>query len=58
VEKHKEASFGDVDLLDFAAAHTLMHERAVYAVEPEQIPSNTDVAAIFCLPLAKHGKGP
>jgi hypothetical protein len=58
VEKHKEASFGDVDLLDFAAAHTLMHERTVYAVEPEQIPSNADVAAIFCLPLPKHGKRP
>jgi hypothetical protein len=58
VEKHKEASFGDVDLPDFAAAHTLMHERTVYAVEPEQFPSKTDVAAIFCLPLPKHGKRP
>ncbi len=58
VEKHKEASFGDVDLLDFAAAHTLTHGRTVYAVEPGQVPSKTEVAAIFCLPLAKHGKRP
>jgi hypothetical protein len=58
VEQHKEASYGDVDLLDLAAAHTLLHGRTVYAVEPEQVPSNTDVAAIFCLPLPKHGKRP
>jgi hypothetical protein len=50
--------FGDVDLLDLAAAHTLRHARAVLAVEPEQVPSGTEVAAIFCLPLAKHGKRP
>jgi len=58
VEQHKEAPFGDVDLLDLAAAHTLSHGRTVYAVEPEQVPSKTDVAAIFCLPLPKHGKRP
>src|SRR6516165_6911066 len=58
VQQHKEAPFGDVDLLDLAAAHTLSHGRTVYAVEPEQVPSKTDVAAIFCLPLAKHGKRP
>jgi hypothetical protein len=58
VEKHNEASFGDVDLLDLAAACTLAHGRTVYAVEPEQVPSKTDMAAIFCLPLAKHGKRP
>jgi Bacterial archaeo-eukaryotic release factor family 3 len=58
VEQHKEAPFGDVDLLDLAAAHTLKHGRTVYAVEPEQVPSKTDVAAIFCLPLPKHGKRP
>jgi hypothetical protein len=58
VEQHQEAPFGDVDLLDLAAAHTLTHGRTVYAVEPEQVPSKTDVAAIFCLPLPKHGKRP
>jgi hypothetical protein len=58
VEQHKEAPFGDVDLLDLAAAHTLSHGRTVHAVEPEQVPSKTDVAAIFCLPLPKHRKRP
>ena len=58
VEQHREPLFGDVDLLDLAAAHTLSHGRTVYAVEPEQVPSKTDVAAIFCLPLPKHGKRP
>ena len=58
VEQHKEASFGDVDLLDLAAAHTLLHGRTVYAVEPEQVPNKTEVAAVFCLPPAKHGKRP
>jgi hypothetical protein len=56
VEWHEQALFGNVDLLDLAAAHTLRHGRTVYAVEPERVPSNTDVAAIFCLPLPKHGK--
>jgi hypothetical protein len=58
MEKHEDALFGDVDLLDFAVAHTLRHERTVYAVAPERLPTKTDVAAIFCLPLPKHGKRP
>jgi hypothetical protein len=58
VERHDQASPGDVDLLDFAAAQTLKHGRTVYAVEPRQVPSGADVAAIFCLPLPKHGKRP
>jgi hypothetical protein len=58
VERHKEEGFGDVELLDLAAADTLAHDRTVYAVAPEQVPSGTDVAAIFCLPLPKHGKRP
>jgi hypothetical protein len=58
VEKHAESAPGDVDLLDLAAAQTLRHGRTVYAVEPEQVPSHTAVAALFCLPLAKHGKRP
>jgi hypothetical protein len=58
VEKHEQALFGDVDLLDLAAAHTLAHSRTVYALPPGNVPSATDVAAIFHLPLAKHGKRP
>jgi hypothetical protein len=58
LEHHDEALFGDVDLLDFAAAHTLAHVRTVYAVEQEQVPSDTGVAAIFCHPLPKLEKRP
>jgi hypothetical protein len=47
VVRHDEARPGDVDLLDVAAAGALKHGRTVYAVEPEQVPSGTDVAAIF-----------
>jgi hypothetical protein len=58
VEQHEQPLFGDVDLLDHAAAHTLAHGRTVYAVQAEQVPSGTDVAAIFCHPLPKHRKRP
>jgi hypothetical protein len=58
VDRHEEGSPGDVELLDFAAAHALAHGRTVYAVDPQQLPSATEVAAIFCLPLLKHGKRP
>ena len=58
VERHGKWSPGDVDLLDLAAADTLAHGRTVYAVEPGQVPGGTDVAAVFCHPLPKHGKRP
>jgi hypothetical protein len=58
VERHERALCGDVDLLDLAAAHTLRHGRTVFAVESKQLPGGTDVAAIFCHPLPKHGKRP
>jgi hypothetical protein len=58
LERHEQALFGDADLLDLAASYTIAHGRTVYAVEPEQVPSGTDVSAIFCLPLSKHGKRP
>ncbi len=58
VERHAQAAFEDVDLLDLAAAHTLRHGGTVYAVEPPQVPSEADVAAIFHVPLPRHGKRP
>jgi hypothetical protein len=58
VERHERALFGNVDLLDLAAAHTLRHGQTVYAIEPKQLPGGTDVAAIFCHPLPKHSKRP
>ncbi|MGH2414039.1 MAG: hypothetical protein ACRDEA_10180, partial [Microcystaceae cyanobacterium] len=44
---HQEEETGDEDLLDFAAAHTLLNGGTVYAVEPEQVPFSTPVVAIF-----------
>ena len=44
---HQEEETGDEDLLDFAAAHTLLNGGRVYAVPPEQVPYSTPVAAIF-----------
>lgn len=38
---------GSEDMLDFAAAHTLLHGGAVYAVEQEQMPNGSSVAAVF-----------
>ena len=35
------------DLLDFAAAHTLMKGGTVYCVEPETVPDNAKIAAIL-----------
>jgi len=55
-EYHKRALPGDVNLLNLAAAHALGLGRTVYALEPEQVPSGSDVAAIFCHPLPRHGK--
>lgn len=44
---HEEEETGDEDLLDFAAAHTLLNGGTVYAVPPEQVPFSSPVAAIF-----------
>jgi hypothetical protein len=47
-----------MDLLDFAAGQTLAHGRTVFAAGRKQVPSGSEVAAIFCPPLPKHGKLP
>jgi hypothetical protein len=47
VQTYKKAEPGMQDLLDFAAFHTLTQGGTVYAVEPENVPSRTSVAAIF-----------
>lgn len=44
---HEEEETGDEDLLDFAAAHTLLNGGTVYAVPPEQVPYSSPIAAIF-----------
>lgn len=58
VECHEPAEPGDEDLFNRAAIETLKHGHKVYAIESDQIPSSTGVAAILCHPLAKHGKRP
>jgi Bacterial archaeo-eukaryotic release factor family 6 len=44
---HSEEETGDEDLLDLAAAHTLLNGGTVYAVEPQEVPYSTPVAAIY-----------
>jgi hypothetical protein len=58
VEEHEQPRPGDEDLLNLAAVSTLAHGRTVYAVEPEHVPDGGLIAAVFHLPLPKHGKRP
>jgi len=46
VQIHDDVEPGK-DLLDFAAIHTFLNRGAVYATEPEQVPSETSLAAVF-----------
>jgi hypothetical protein len=47
VDIHSEAELGDEDLLDAAATHTLLNGGTVYAVEPEKVPDEALLAAVF-----------
>jgi len=47
VHDHPDAVPGDEDLLDFAAIHTLINDGEVFAVEPERVPGQALVAAVF-----------
>jgi Bacterial archaeo-eukaryotic release factor family 7 len=47
VHLHQEAEPGDEDLLDFAAIHTLLNGGTVFAVEPEKVPDQAPLAALF-----------
>jgi hypothetical protein len=47
VQVHTNRKAGDEDLLDVAAVHTLTHGGKVYAVSPDEVPSNGLLAAIF-----------
>jgi hypothetical protein len=44
---HQEAEPGDEDLLDTAAANTVMNSGTVYAVNPDEVPGDGLVAAIY-----------
>jgi hypothetical protein len=47
VHLHSEQQPGDGDLLDFAAIHTFLNSGTVYAVPPENVPDDRNLAAIF-----------
>lgn len=47
VEMHDVAQPEDEDLLDFAAAHTLLNGGTVYVVSPEDMPTPAPMAAVF-----------
>jgi hypothetical protein len=58
VSLHEQPQSGDEDLLSFTAIHTLRHGNTVYGLRPEDLPSGDFLAAIYHLPLPKHGKRP
>lgn len=47
VRVHEEAEPGDEDLLDFATVQALLNSGTVYAVEPEKVPDEAPLAALF-----------
>jgi hypothetical protein len=44
---HADAEPGDEDLLNSAAIQTLLNGGSVYAVEPDQVPDQALLAAVF-----------
>ena len=47
VELHEAKQPGDVDLLDAAATQTILNAGTVFAVQPNEMPDGTALAAIF-----------
>lgn len=47
VDIHSDPELGDEDLLDAAAVHTIVNGGTVYAVEPDQVPDEAPLAAVF-----------
>jgi hypothetical protein len=47
IDVHSEAELGDEDLLDSAAIQTILNGGTVYAVEPEKVPDEAPLAAVF-----------
>lgn len=58
IVKHEQEEPGDEDLVNHAVIDTLRHGRIVHAVKLQNVPGNHPLAAVLCLPLAKHGKRP
>lgn len=47
VKLHQEAELTDADLLDFAAIQTFLQGGSVFVVEPDQVPDEAQLAAVF-----------
>lgn len=47
VQLPKNHEPGDEDLMNFAAIHTVLNGGTVYAVEPEKVPGDAPLAAVF-----------
>jgi hypothetical protein len=47
VHVHQGPEPGDRDLLDMAAIQSILNGGTVYAVEPEQVPGDAPLAAVF-----------
>lgn len=47
VQVHLDPEAGDGDLLDLAAIETILRGGTVYAVEPEKVPDQANLAAVF-----------
>lgn len=47
IDVHDQRQAGDADLIDVATVHTLTNAGNVYAVDPEEMPGETAVAAVF-----------
>ena len=56
VEIHAAHEQGDEELTNLAAVFALRRGRPVHALPPDDMPTNAVLAAVFPLPLAKHGK--
>ena len=47
IQIHQDAQPGDEDLLDAAAIQTFLNGGKVYAVEPDKVPDQATIAAVF-----------
>lgn len=52
VEVHAVAESGDINLSELAAVQTLLNHGQLYAVEPEEMPDQASIAAIFRVTVA------
>ncbi|MFM8273604.1 MAG: hypothetical protein ACKODX_14940 [Gemmata sp.] len=56
IELHEKHEIGDEDLINVAAIHTLRHGNSVFALPLDGMPGGGALAAIYHLPLPKHGR--